>query len=88
MVILSSEEFVKSLTNVSDNIQGKFIGPALREAQDCDLEEVIGSAMTQKLQELVENDTIGDSGNTAYKALLDKCQYFMAYTVIDRKSVV
>lgn len=84
MVILSSEEFVKSLTNVSDNIQGKFIGPALREAQDCDLEEVIGTAMTQKLQDLVENDAIGDSGNTAYKALLDKAQYFMAYTVIAR----
>lgn len=84
MVILSSEEFVKSLTNISDNVQGKFIGPALREAQDCDLEEVIGTAMINKLQDLVDNDTINDSGNTAYKALLDKAQYFMAYTVIAR----
>lgn len=84
MVILSSEEFVKSLTNISDNIQGKFIGPALREAQDCDLEEVIGTRMINKLQDLVDNETIGNDENAAYKSLLDKAQYFMAYTVIAR----
>ena len=84
MVILTSEDFIKSLTNISDNLQGKFLGPAIREAQEADFEEIVGTAMTEKLCSLVEDGSINDSGNTAYKALLDKAQYYIAYTVIAR----
>ena len=84
MVILTSEDFIKSLTNISDNLQGKFLGPAIREAQEADFEELVGTKMTEKLCSLVEDNSIEESGNTAYKALLDKAQYFIAYTVIAR----
>lgn len=84
MVLLCSEDFIKSVSNISDNLQGKYLGPALRETQEIDLQEVIGTAMMKKLQALVESEEIEESGNTAYKELLDNAQYFMAYTTIER----
>ena len=32
-ILLTSEAFVKSVTNVSDNLAGKYILPSIREAQ-------------------------------------------------------
>ena len=82
MVYLTSEDFVKSISNISDNMQGKFMGPAMREAQQIDLQGVIGSLMLNKLTGLVSGGTINNYGNEAYKGLLDECQYFIAYSTI------
>lgn len=82
MVFLISEDFVKSTTNISDNVQGKFLQPAIRETQQIDLQEVIGTAMLKKLCELVSANTIDNQENEPYKELLDNCQYFMAYSVV------
>ena len=82
MVFLISEDFVKSTTNISDNVQGKFLGPAIRETQQIDLQGVIGTAMLNKLCDLVSGNTINNQENAAYKELLDNCQYFMAYSVV------
>ena len=39
-VLLISEDFVKELTNMSDNMQGKLINPAIAEAQEAGLREI------------------------------------------------
>lgn len=82
MVYLTSEDFIKKVSNISDNMQGKFMGPAMREAQQIDLQNIIGSLMLNKLQGLVSGGTIDNAENAAYKGLLEECQYFLAYSVI------
>lgn len=82
VVLLTSEEFVKSQTNVSDNLAGKYILTAIREAQDIELQRIIGGPLFRKLQALVEADTVDAEGNEAYADLLTLCQYFLAYAAI------
>ena len=81
-VLLSSENFIKEHTNIDDNMSGAYISPALRETQDVDLTEILGQALVEKLCELVSAGTIDDQENATYKAILDKCQYVLAYGTI------
>lgn len=84
-VLLTSERFVKDATSISDNLAGKFLLPAIREAQDVRLRDVLGSCLLEKLKGLVEKDPqtqtrpIDDQANADYKDLLDRAQYFLAY---------
>ena len=88
MVFLISEDFIKSATNISDNVQGKFLQTAMRETQQIDLQSVIGTAMLDKLCDLVSGKTINNPENVAYKELLDNCQYYMAYSVITKLIII
>ena len=81
-ILLSSESFVKSVTSVSDNLSGKYILPSLREAQEIGLRNILGDGLLAKLKELVKYRTIGEEGNTMYRELLDRCQYYLAYVTI------
>ena len=81
-IILTSEKFVKSVTSVSDNIAGKYILPSLREAQEQGLKGILGDALLAKLKSLVANKEIDLESNLAYKILLDRCQYYLAYAAI------
>ena len=81
-VLLTSEEFVKSQTNISDNVSGKYILTAIREAQDINLQRAIGGPLFRKLKDLVSNETVDAEGNEAYADLLTLCQYFLAYQAV------
>lgn len=82
-VLLISEDTIKSVTNMSDNMQGDYLLPAIQLAQDIDLEETIGTPLLEKIQELVLNNTIINADNSAYKTLLDKyIQPFLCYATI------
>ena len=81
-IILTSEKFVKSVTSVSDNIAGKYILPSLREAQEQGLKGILGDALLAKLKDLVATKQIDEESNAAYKILLDRCQYYLAYAAI------
>ena len=80
-VLLSSEVFIKSVTNISDNVSGKYILTSLREAQEVGLKSIIGETLLEKLKELVKSG-IDKHENIMYKYLLDKCQYYLAYMTI------
>ena len=80
--LLTSEEFIKGLTPVSDNLQSKYLISAIREAQEETLRLVLGDALTDKLKRLVGDGTIRAVGNEAYKACLDKAQYLLAYQAV------
>lgn len=81
-ILLSSEAFVKSVTSISDNVAGKYILPALREAQEVGLKTILGSCLVETLKDMVSAGTITDPANTAYKELVDRCQYYLAYSAI------
>lgn len=81
-VLLCSEAFVKSATGLSDNIYGKYIRPALREAQEVSLRNVLGDCLTDALKSKVADDSIADEANAPYRELLDRAQYFLAYAAV------
>lgn len=81
-ILLSSEQFIKKVTNISDNLAGKFILPSLREAQEVKLKGILGSCLLNRLKELIKEGDIEEEGFEAYKDLVDNCQYFLAYSTI------
>ena len=56
--LLVDETFIKSVTNISDNIRSKLIEPAIFEAQNEDLREVLGDRLLSRLIELVASGDI------------------------------
>ena len=81
-VLLTSETFVKSVSNISDNIAGKYLLSAIREAQEIKLKSIVGSALLSKLKQLVADNEIAQPENAAYQELIDRCQYFLTYQSI------
>ena len=63
---------MRSYSEISDNVFGKSLLPAIRTAQDLYLEEFLGSCLYKKILELVGDGTIKDQENVAYKDLLDE----------------
>lgn len=76
-VLLISEETLKTYSLVNDNIDGKYLLPAIQSAQDIDLETLIGKALLDKLCKLVETGEIVN--NSKYRTLLD--DYITPYLV-------
>lgn len=82
-ILFTSERFVKKATNISDNLAGKYLLPAIREAQEQHLRNILGDTLTAKLKTLLATEgTIDEDENARYKALLDRCQYYLAYEAI------
>lgn len=86
-IYLIDPELVKQITNVSDNLEGKVLGPAIIEAGNA-LRDIVGDALCDKLEELVVNEEINLDENINYKLLLDKAQYFLAYTAAANVTVL
>ncbi len=85
-ILLTSETFVKSVTSISDNVAGKYMRPSMREAQESGLRGILGDCLFDKLKALAAK---GDDGraidlpeNAAYKDLLDRAQYYLAYQTV------
>lgn len=87
-VILVSENFVRSNTNISSNLQDKFIQSAVREATDVDFEELVGTNLLNKLKELIEKQEVNAPENRIYKKLLDIAKYYLAYCAVARLVVI
>lgn len=81
-VLLSSGAYVKAVTNISENVAGKYILPSLREAQEIGLRGILGDTLLDYLKVLVAAGTLDDEGNEAYAALVDRCQYYLAYSTV------
>jgi len=86
-VLLTNANYIKSITNISDNVTEKYIFPAINEAQEIDLKGIIGETLLNHLKDLVQDGSINDSGNTIYKDLVQKSQFFLAYDVVSKLSV-
>lgn len=73
--LLVSPDFVRAHTAISDNVDGKYIKPAIRKAQDMQLRIIIGDTLTDRLIAMVADGTIGE--HEYYNALLVKAQYYL-----------
>ena len=83
MILLTSEDYIKTNSNLNDNVWGKSLLPAIREAQDIYLQTFIGTCLYEKLMELVDTEDIDLTENVQYKDLLDdKIQPFLLYQTI------
>lgn len=85
--LLTSSNFIKEVTNISDNCNEKVMFSAIRESQDIELRSILGSKMVNKLKHLVAEDLIHNEEYSAYEDLLDETQYFLAYTVMTKLCV-
>ena len=83
-ILLISEDFLKTNSGLNDNMFGKSILPAIREAQDIYLQQIIGSTLYNKVISLVDENTIGDDENALYKELLDNYirSYLLYQTIV------
>lgn len=87
-ILLISENFLRANFNISENVQSKFILPAIRNAQKIKYQEVVGSRMLKKLESLVESGDIEKPENENYKDLLDQSQLFIGYSAISELCVI
>lgn len=78
--LITSESFLKNQTPVCDNVAGKYILSALRDAQEIHIKRVIGSALLERLKALCQSKQIDKE--TAYKELLEKCQLAIAFHAV------
>lgn len=81
-VLLTSPDFIRLNSNISDNVNSKVLSTAIREVQEDELQEILGQLLFEKLQDLVYSGDIEDPEYTAYKNVLDKSQMFITYRVI------
>jgi hypothetical protein len=85
-ILLTSEDFVKSMTNISDNIAAGYLLPSIREAQEQGLRGIVGDCLLTALKGMVANgsfqvDPIPEDA-VPYRDLLDRAQYYLAYKAV------
>lgn len=82
-VLLISEDYVKSESNLDNNVSGKYLATAIKLAQDIELQSTIGTKLLEALQQMVLDETIDSESNSKYKELLDYyIQPFLLYNVL------
>lgn len=78
-ILLLSEDFIKTNSNISDNAFGKFLLPAIRESQEIYLQEIIGSALYQSILEKIKDNALTDP----YKEFVDDyVRWYLLYQVL------
>lgn len=82
-ILLISEDYVKSNSNIDDNLWSKMLVPAIREAQEMGLQPILGTSLYKKILDMVETGSVKETANSAYKNLLDVyVQPFLLYQVM------
>lgn len=78
-VLLTNEKFIKDNSNLSDNLYGKFLLPAMREAQEIGLQQIVGQNLYVALCDKVSGNTL----TGVYKTLMDDyVQWYLLYKVM------
>ena len=74
-ILLTSEQFVKSTTSISDNVAGKFLLPSIREAQEVGLRRIIGDGLLAELKARMDAGLL----DGLYLEAVERSQYYLAY---------
>ena len=77
--LLISEKYVKTQSNIQDNVWGDFLTPAIREAQDIELQPIIGRPLYKKILKEVENKDVEERFKTLIE---DWIQPYLLYQTI------
>lgn len=72
----------RDYTNISDNISGKLLGASLWEAQDIQLQSIIGTKLYRTLLKYIDDGVITEPGYEIYKELQDTSGYFVMYSAL------
>ena len=83
-VLLTSEEFVKSLCNIDQNLANLYLQSALVEVQEIDLKYILGQSLLDSLKAKVAEKQV----EGPYEELLELCQYVLAYKAIASLCVI
>lgn len=70
-VLLLSEDFLKTNSTLSESVFGKWILPAIREAQSIGLRRIIGDCLYNTIVGMVADGSIKDEENATIKEFLD-----------------
>lgn len=82
-VLLINEDYIKTNSGLNDNVWGSYLTPAIREAQDIKLQQILGTSLYKSLLEKVANGAIRNDDFKPYKALLDEyIQIYLMYQTI------
>ena len=82
-IFLISEDYIKTNSGLNDNVWGSYLSPAIREAQDIKLQQILGTPLYKSLIEKVENGAIRNDDFKPYKTLLDDyVQIYLMYQTI------
>lgn len=68
---LISEQTLKDTTVLNENVDPKLIAPAILEAQDIQIQQILGSTLFAKVISLIPSGTISTAPYVNYKTLLD-----------------
>ena len=80
-VLLTSENRIKALSPLSDNLSGKYLLPTIKICQDIHLTDTIGKCLVRTLQEMIAEKRLDE--NEAYKDLLNTyIQPYLTYMVL------
>ena len=78
--LLLSWTKLKQYSDINDSLDPDLLKNNIREAQDIQLQRVIGTLLYNKLTDLVKNNEMDDSANAVYKTLLvDYIQDMLLY---------
>lgn len=83
-VLLISENYLRSAFMISDNVQSKFILPAIKDAQDTHYQTIVGSCLYKRLLNGIENDDL----NEHELALLNISKRFIGLMAIAELCVI
>lgn len=89
-VLLVSEDYIKTHSNLNENVWGEYLLPAIREAQNIGLQSILGSCLYNTLIGMVDDGSITATTNVAYKTLLDDYiqDYLMYQTITDLVPII
>lgn len=82
-ILLINEDYIKNNTNIDDNLSGGYLLPAIKIAQNMEVEQVLGTSLLYSIQSKILDNSIENVENEKYKELLDVyLQDFLAYASI------
>ena len=74
-ILLITEQSIKNITNISDNMAGKLLLTAIRESQEINLREILGDALLDEIKRQIQENDVRET----YNQLILQCQYYLAY---------
>lgn len=89
-ILLISEDYIKTNSGLNDNVWGNYLTPAIREAQDIKLQQILGTSLYEAILEQVKNGAIKNDHFKPYKTLLDDYiqPYLMYQTISDLVPII
>lgn len=82
-VLLISEDKIKTELALDNNIYGKYLLPSIKQAQEIELQSIIGTSLLNHIYNLIENNLINEDDNLIYKKLIDDyIQNYLLYQTL------